>query len=486
MLRALNVIHALGLLLVVFSAAYLMPIATAFISQDTPLLWDFLLAMSMTFGGGLLMWLLTRRYRSELSIRHGYLLVVAMWTAMPAFATLPLLLSLSNLSFTDAYFETMSGMTTTGATVLTGLDNLAPALNLWRHELNWLGGMGIIVLAVAVLPLLGVGGRQLFKAETPGPMKDSALTPRITETARNLWVVYLLITLVCIGLLKLAGMNWLDAICHAFAAMGLGGFSTHDASVGYFNSPLIEFILIVFMLIAAMNFATHFLALRGKNLKLYLYDTEAMATVGLIVASCFGIAFFLYWQGTYPDYLTALRHASFNLVSVATDCGFASQDFNQWPIFAPMWMLFLSCVSASSGSTGGGIKMIRTLVLVKQAGREFLMLLHPSAINPLKIGGHVIANNIVFAVLGFIFLYFMSVATLTFTLLISGMDFISAFSAIIACINNAGPGLGLVGPASNFGVLTDFQTWVCTVAMLIGRLEIFTVLILFTPMFWRR
>jgi trk system potassium uptake protein TrkH len=486
MLRALNVFHALGLLLVVFSASYLMPIATALIFQDTPLLMDFLLAMMMTFGGGLLMWLLTRRYRSELSIRHGYLLVVAMWTAMPAFATLPLLLSLPELSFTDAYFETMSGMTTTGATVLTGLDNLAPALNLWRHELNWLGGMGIIVLAVAVLPLLGVGGRQLFKAETPGPMKDSALTPRITETARNLWVVYVLITLACIGLLKLAGMGWLDAICHAFATMGLGGFSTHDASVGYFNSPLIEFILIVFMLIAAMNFATHFLALRGRSFKIYLQDTEALATVGLVVASCFGIAFFLYWQGTYPDYLTALRHASFNLVSLATDCGFASQDFNQWPIFAPMWMLFLSCVSASSGSTGGGIKMIRTLVLVKQAGREFLMLLHPSAINPLKIGGHVIANNIVFAVLGFIFLYFMSVATLTFTLLISGMDFISAFSAIIACINNAGPGLGVVGPASNFGVLTDFQTWVCTLAMLIGRLEIFTVLILFTPMFWRR
>ena len=485
MLRTLAVINALGLMLMVFSISYLMPVATSLIYSDGTTI-DFLLAMVWTLAIGFLMWLLTRRYKGELSIRHGYLLVVAMWTAMPAVATLPLLLVIDGLSFTDAYFETMSGITTTGATVLTGLDGLQPAINIWRHELNWLGGMGIIVLAVAILPLLGVGGRQLFKAETPGPMKDSALTPRITETARNLWLVYLGITIACILSLKVAGMNWLDAICHAFAAMGLGGFSTHDASVGYFNSPTIEFVLIVFMLLAALNFSTHFLVWREKSLKLYWHDTEAVATLGLILASCLGIAIFLWWQGTYPSFWTALRHASFNLVSIATDCGFSSVDFNQWPIFAPMWMLFLSCVTASSGSTGGGIKMVRTLILFKQAGREFLKLLHPSVVNPMKIGGSVVPNNIVFAVLGFIFLYFMTVAILTFALLISGLDFISAFSAIIACINNAGPGLGVVGPAGNYGVLTDFQTWICTIAMLVGRLEIFTVLILFTPHFWRR
>lgn len=483
--RTLTVLHALGLLLVVFSIAYLMPVLSAIIYDDGTLV-DFMLAMLETAGSGLLLWLLTRRYKGELSIRHGYLLVVGMWTAMPAVATLPLLLVIPGLSFTDAYFETMSGITTTGATVLTGLDVLPPSINLWRHELNWIGGMGIIVLAVAVLPLLGIGGRQLFKAETPGPMKDSALTPRITETARNLWLVYAAITLACIASLKLAGMNWLDAICHAFAAMGLGGFSTHDASVGYFNSPAIEFVLIVFMILAAMNFATHFLAWHNKSLKIYLRDAEAVATTALILVSCVGIAVFLWWQGTYTNFWTALRHASFNLVSVATDCGFASVDFNQWPIFAPLWMLFLSCVTVSSGSTGGGIKMIRTLVLVKQAGREFVKLLHPAAVNPMKIGGQVVPNSIVFSVLGFIFLYFMSVVVLTFALVISGLDFISAFSGIIACINNAGPGLGVVGPASNFGVLTDFQTWVCTLAMLIGRLEIFTILILFTPQFWRR
>ena len=473
-------------MLVVFSVAYVMPLIAAVIYSDYSVLLDFLLAMVWTMAIGLLMWLPTRSYKGELSIRHGYLLVVAMWVAMPAVATLPLLLTIEGLSFTDAYFETMSGLTTTGATVLVGLDYLPPAINIWRHELQWLGGMGIIVLAVAILPLLGIGGRQLFKAETPGPMKDTALTPRITETARNLWLVYLAITLACIASLKAVGMNWLDAVCHAFAAMSLGGFSTHDASVGYFNSPAIELVLMVFMLLAAMNFSTHFLVWREKSLKLYLRDTEAIATVALILASCVGIAVFLWWQGTYPNFWTALRHASFNLVSIATDCGFTSVDFGKWPIFAPMWMLFLSCVAVSSGSTGGGIKMVRTMILFKQAGREFIKLLHPAAINPMKIGGSVVPNNIVFAVLGFIFLYFMTVATLTFALLISGLDFISAFSAIIASINNAGPGLGVVGPANNYGALTDFQTWVCTIAMLVGRLEIFTVLILFTPHFWRR
>ena len=472
-------------MLVVFSTAYLMPMAASLIYADGTLI-HFTLAMVMTFTTGLLMWLLTRRYKGDLSVRHGYLLVIGMWTAMPAVATLPLLMVIDGLTFSHAYFETMSGITSTGATVLSGLDNLPPAINIWRHELHWLGGMGIIVLAVAVLPMLGVGGRQLFKAETPGPMKDSTLTPRITETARNLWLIYFSITVACIFSLKAVGMNWLDSICHAFSAMGLGGFSTHDASIGYFNSPAIEAVLIIFMLLAAINFSTHFLAWRVKSLKTYLLDTEFVATVGVILASCLGIAWFLWSNGVYPTFWTALRHASFNLVSIATDCGFSSTDYNQWPIFAPMWMLFLSCISVSSGSTGGGIKMIRTLILFKQAGREFVKLLHPAVVNPMKMGGHVVPNNIVFAVLGFIFLYFMSVSTLVFALMASGLDFISSFSAIIACINNVGPGLGVVGPAGNFSVLTNFQTWVCTLAMLAGRLEIFTLLIIFTPQFWRR
>lgn len=482
MQRSLVVIHALGMMLVMFSAAYILPILSSLIYQDGTTI-IFLTAMAMTLVAGGSMWYLTRGEKKQLTIRHGFLLVVMMWTAMPAFATLPLL---DRLSFTDAYFETMSALTTSGGTVLVGLDNLPPAINLWRHELQWLGGLGVIVLAVAVLPLLGIGGRQLFRAETPGPMKDSSLAPRITETARNLWLVYLTITVVCILMLKAVGMSWLDAICHAFSAMSLGGFSTHDASVGYFNSPLIEFVLSIFMLLAAINFATHFMAWRTKNWRLYLRDSEAIATISLLLTSVFVVAIFLWALDTYPDFTVALRHASFNLISIATSSGYASVDYAQWPIFAPLFMLFLSCVAASSGSTGGGIKMIRTLVLFKQAGREFTKLLHPDVINPMKIGGLVIPNNIVYAVLGFIFLYFMSIATLTFAMLLTGLDFISAFSAILASVNNVGPGLGIIGPASNYSVLTDIQTWLCTVGMLVGRLEIITLLIIFTPGFWRR
>ena len=353
-------------------------------------------------------------------------------------------------------------------------------------NLNWLGGMGIIVLAVAILPVLGVGGRQLFMAETPGPMKDSKLAPRITETAKNLWIVYAGITLACIVALKLAGMSWLDAVCHAFATMGLGGFSTHDASVGFFNSVAIEIVLSIFMLLAGMNFATHFLALRGRSLSPYRHDIEAKPFLILTLGSCVGIALYLYVAGTYDNFWTALRHASFNLISIATDCGFASVDFNQWPVFAPLWMLFLSCVTACTGSTGGGIKMMRTQILVKQSQMQMFLLTHPTAVNPLKLGKMVIPSNILLSILGFIFVYFMSIVILTLALIISGLDFISSFSAILACINNAGPGLNQVGPATNYASLSDFQTWTCTLAMFLGRIEVFTALILFTPAFWRK
>ncbi|HUL13192.1 MAG TPA: potassium transporter TrkG [Methylococcaceae bacterium] len=483
--RFLSLARVFGLMLMVYSVTYTLPILTALLYRDgTALL--FVEDMFLTFGAGGLLWLLARDFQRELKSTDGFLLVVVTWTGMAAFSTFPLMSYIQGLSFTDAYFETMSGLSTTGATVLSGLDNLPPAINLWRHELNWLGGMGIIVLAVAILPVLGVGGRQMFMAETPGPMKDSKLTPRITETAKNLWIVYAGITFACILSLKLAGMGWLDAVCHAFATMGLGGFSTHDASVGYFNSPAIEAVLIVFMLLAGMNFATHFLALRTKNIEPYKHDIEAMPFLVLMIGSCLGIALYLLLQGVYDNYWTALRHASFNLVSIGTDCGFASVDFNRWPIFAPLWMLFLSCVAVCTGSTGGGIKMMRTLILVKQSQMQMFLLAHPTAVNPLKVGKMVIPSPILLSVLGFIFVYFMSIVFLTLALVISGLDFVSSFSAIIACINNAGPGLDRVGPATNYSALSDFQTWVCSLAMFLGRIEVFTALIILTPAFWRK
>ncbi|WP_035852057.1 TrkH family potassium uptake protein [Deefgea rivuli] len=482
LLPTVNVVARVAML---FSLSIIVPIIVAWWNNDAGL-WPFIDALIglQIFSG--LLWLLTRNYRRELLPRDGFILVVGLWTALAAVAAVPLMLFDPNMSFTHAYFETMSALSTTGATVMTGLDHLPASINLWRHLLNWLGGMGIIVLAVAIFPLLGVGGMQLFKAETPGPIKDSKLTPRIHETARNLWLIYAGLTVICALLLRwVGGMSWLDAVCHAFAAMCLGGFSTHDASVGFFNSPLIEIILMVFMLLAATNFATHYFALSGRKLSVYWHDSEFKAMLLLIATSIIGLSFFLLWQKTYPDFLTSLRHVSFNLISIATDCGFASVDFGQWPIFAPLVMLLLSCITACAGSTGGGIKMIRTIIQTREVGRQMSLLLHPQGIHPLRVNGQIIPTSILASVMGFIFLYFSSIVVLTFTLLLSGMDFISSFSAIIACINNAGPGLGQVGPASNYGGLTDFQIWVCSFTMLLGRLEIFSVLILFTSAFWR-
>jgi trk system potassium uptake protein TrkH len=471
-------------LLVFFSITYLMPIAASFIYADGTWI-DFVLAMAIAFSFGAILFLLGRRHKREIKPRDGFLLVTLAWILMAAIATVPLMLVIDDLSFTDAFFETMSGLTTTGATVLVGIDKLPPAINLWRHELNWLGGMGIIVLAVAILPLLGVGGMQLYKAEATGVNKESKLTARVADTAKALWLVYFAITAACIVALKLVGMNWLDAICHAFAALSLGGFSTYDASVGQFDSPAIEGVLIVFMLIAAINFASHFLAWREKSLKVYLHDAEAQAVVAVIAVSTLVCAAYLAVFDTYPSFLTSLRHVAFNLVSIATDCGFVSQDYDKWPIFVPLWMLFLSCIAASSGSTGGGIKMIRALILAKQGLNELKRLIHPRMAAHLRVGDTFVSSSIAGAVLGFIFLYILAVGELTFLLVASGLDFTSAITAIVACINNAGPGLNVVGPAQNYGVLNDFQVWICSAAMLIGRLEVMTVFVLFTPGFWR-
>ncbi len=480
----LPVAHVFAMVMMVFSMTMLAPLVMAVWGLD-PALWSFILSAVATFVLGALLWLATRRFKRELKTRDGLMLVALTWIALPAVAGFPLWKYLP-INFTDAYFEAASGLTTTGGTVLSGLEYLPRSINLWRHLLSWLGGMGIIVLAVAILPMLGVGGMQIYRAEMPGPMKDSKLTPRIGQTAKLLWAVYAGLTVACIVSLRFAGMDWFDAVCHGFSALALGGFSTYDASIGHFNSLPIELVLTIFQILAAMNFATHYLAWSQRGLLAYFRDAEAKAVLGVLAASCAGIALFLFLRGAFPDFPTALRHSFFNVVSIAVDSGLHTEDYSRWPIFAPMWMMFLSCIVASSGSTGGGIKMIRTLVLAKQAHRELNMLVHPNMVRPLKVGGTVIANRVVFAVLAFVFLYFMSIVTLIFVQLASGLDFLTSLSSILACINNAGPGLGLVGPGSNYGILTDFQTWVCSAAMLLGRLEIFTILVLFTPTLWRK
>lgn len=485
MVRPLPVLNVLSVVIGIFALTMLLPLGVSILYGDAAR--DaYGESLLVTLASGATLWVATRGSRAELQPRDGFLLVALVWTVLPGFATMPLLIHVPDLSFTDAYFETVAALTTTGSTVLSGLDKLPPSINFWRCELQWLGGMGIIVLAVAILPLLGVGGSQIMRTETPGPMKDTKLTPRITETAKGLWLVYGLMTLACFLAMKAAGMSWYDAIVHSFSTLSLGGFSSHDASLGYFNSPAIEFITVLFMVLAGINFGTHFLAFRRLSFAPYRSDPETGAYLALLAASVLGVAYFLLANQVYPSFWTALRYSMFNVVSIATTTGFATTDFNLWPVFAPVWMLFLCSFATCSGSTGGGIKMIRAELMVRQALRELMSIIHPRAYVPVKLSGQRVENNIIFAVLAFMLIWGGSVITMTMLLAASGLDIVSALSAVIACICNTGPGLNQVGPATTYAVLNDFQTWVCTVAMLIGRLELFTLFIVVTPAFWRK
>jgi trk system potassium uptake protein TrkH len=481
----LAVAHVLGTMMALFAITFLMPLVSALIYQDGTFD-DFAIAAGINVVVGLAIAAATRRHKRELKARDGFLLVTLAWVLLSLSAAVPLMIALPGISFADAYFEAASGLTTTGATVLTGLDTLPPSINLWRHALHWFGGIGIIVLAVAVLPLLGVGGMALYRAEAPGSVKDEKLTPRITETAKALWLTYMGLTAVAVVALRFAGMGWFDALCHGFSVVALGGFSTRDASIGAFDSAAIEIVLIVLMLVATLNFSRHFMALRGRTLAPYRNDSEAKVIFALVGASVLAIAVLLTARSTYPDFFGALRASAFNVVSVATTTGFSSDDYGLWPIFAPVWMIFLSCIICSTGSTGGGIKMFRTLLLARQAQREMKLLVHPSAVIPIRIGGQIVQDRIAYSVLAFIFLYFQTIAVLTFAMLLTGMDLVTAFTSVVASVNNLGPALGPTGPAGNYQILTDTQTWICTVGMILGRLEIFSVLILFTAAFWRK
>lgn len=485
MSQILPVVHILSKVLMLFSAAFLLPLAISLGLKDgAHRAYDE--AIVVTFLSGLVLWIFSRRGKRELHIRDGFLLVVLIWTILPLFSAIPLLSYMPELGFTDAYFEAVSGLTATGATVLSGLDSLPPSINIWRTQMHWIGGMGVIVLVVAVLPMLGVGGRQLFKAETPTPMKESKLTPRMAETAKGLWLVYAIITVFCILALWAGGMGWVDALVHAFSVMSLGGMSSHDASLGHFDSVTLEIIVMVFALIAGISFSTHFMAFRMRNLLAYRFDTEIRWYFGVLGASILGLTFYLLYKGIYLDFPEALRYAAFNTISIATTLGFSTTDFNVWPYFAPLFMLFLSSFIASSGSTGGGIKMLRAMLLYKQVYRELIKLIHPSAEIHTKIGRQSVPNKIIYAVLAFLFIYVASIIILSFILSASGLDVFTAFTAVVAMVNNTGPGLGQVGPASTYAVLTDFQTWVCSFAMLLGRLEFFTLLVVLTPVFWRK
>lgn len=482
------VVAVLGAILAVFGLTMAVPLATAWAAGDGMLdLWP--APMALTVIVGLALWLPSRRRRRELQPRDGVLLVVLVWSVLPLFASFPLLGYAERvdleMSFTDAYFEAVSGLTTTGATVMTGLDALPASVNVWRTFLQWQGGMGILILAVAILPMLGVGGSQLFRAEAAGPLKDAKLTPRITQTAKGLWGVYFVFSLACFGAYWAGGMGALDALMHMFSTVSLGGLSSYDASFGHFQSPLLEAIAVFFMLLCSCNFALYFIAVRKRSLRPAITDPELRATLAVMIGGVLLVTVVLILNGTYAP-LTALRHAAFNVTSIASTTGYASVDYLQWPVFAPAFMLLLSGLATSAGSTGCGIKMVRLLILLKQARRELTRIVHPRAVQPVTLGGQTVGTEVIFAVLGYMLVYGVSIIGFTMLLLMSEIDLDTAVSAVVASIHCMGPGMGSVGPAGNYQHLTDYQTWVLSLAMLVGRVELLAFMVLFTPQFWRK
>jgi len=476
-------LRILGLLLMMFSVTMLLPIVVSIYYNDHAWL-PFVQGFALTLSCGVLCWLPVRNRRKELRLRDGFLVVASFWTVLGIFGAAPLYLAdMPAMSFTDAVFESMSGLTTTGATVLTGLDFLPKSILFYRQQLQWFGGMGIIVLAVAVLPMLGVGGMQLYRAETPGPVKDTKLTPRITETAKALWYVYLSFTIICVLGYIFAGMSVFDAICHAFSTVAIGGFSTHDLSIGHFNSPAIDMVAIVFMFIAGINFSLHFFTWRNVSIKHYWHDPEfrAYGFILLVLSSIVigSLAFFETYSNPYDGVINGL----FQAVSIATTTGFTTANYSAWPGALPVLLIFSSFVGGCAGSTAGGIKVVRWLLIAKQGAREIARLVHPSAEIPVKLGNKAVTYRVVDAVWGFFSVYIVVFGVMLLAMMSTGLDQVTAFSAVAATLNNLGPGLGEV--AAGFMTLSDPAKWISVVGMLLGRLEIFTLLVLFTPTFWR-
>ncbi|HHX2501116.1 TPA: TrkH family potassium uptake protein [Neisseria subflava] len=483
--KVMPIIHVLSKLGLLFSLLLAVPTLMSYFYHDSAFIVFAYTALTVLLVS-CVTWVLTLRFNRELRPRDGFTLVLMLWLGFAVVAAMPIYFYMPSMSFTDAFFEAMSGLTTTGATVISGLDTLDPSVNFWRHMLNWLGGMGIIVLAVAILPMLGVGGTQLFKAEIPGMDKESKMAPRISQVAKRLWFAYALATAAAFVSLHIAGMDWFDALCHAMSAVALGGFSTHDDSIAYFDSVAVEWTLMFFTVWGGINFASHFTALGNRSLQMYWKDEECRTMLLVLSGSILISALYLWQQDVYQSLGEALRFVSFNFVSIGLASGFSNTDFAQWPLIVSLWMFFLSNVLASSGSMGGGIKNVRALVLFKFSLREMLILLHPRAVRTVKVNNRSIPDRMALTVMSFIFIYFMTVIVFSFLLMAAGLDFLSAFTAVIACITNAGPGLGAVGPSHNYAALSDVQKWLCTAVMLLGRLEIFTVLILLTPAYWKK
>ena len=477
-------LRVLGVLLMIFSATMLVPFGVSVFYQDGEYQ-TFILAFMIVLSSGMAIWLPTSRSRSELRIRDGFLITSLFWLGLGLAGSVPFLIAESELGITpaEAVFESVSGLTTTGATVITGLDILPKSILYYRQQLQWLGGIGIVVIAVAILPMLGVGGMQLYRAETPGPIKDNKMTPRITQTAKALFFLYVGLTLACAVCYWIAGMSGFDAICHAFSTVAIGGFSTHDASIGYFQNPAVLVICCIFMLIAGINFSLHFVAWQRREISHYGADPETrfyLTVIGMAVIITCG---FLMLTRTM-SMGDSLLHGTFQAISLATTTGFATDNFSLWPTFLPIMLVLCSFMGGCAGSTGGGLKAVRIMLIVRQGYRELAQLIHPNAVIPLKLGSRRVPAKVVSAVWSFFAVYMMSYIIILLLLLGTGMDYLSAFSATTATLNNLGPGLGSV--AAHYGDTTEMAKLVMSFAMLLGRLEVFTLLVVFTPMFWRR
>ncbi|MEQ8858241.1 MAG: TrkH family potassium uptake protein [Pseudomonadales bacterium] len=476
------ILRVTGILLTLFSVAMVLPVVVALIYQEDTVA-TFGTAFAITFLVGLTLFLGSRDKR-ELRSGDGFFITVLFYSGLGLFGAIPLYLADGvHASFTDAAFESLSGLTTTGATVLTGLDELPRSILFYRQLLQWLGGMGIIVLAVAVLPMLGIGGMQLYRAESPGPVKDNKLTPRITETAKALWYLYLGFTISCALAYWAAGMSVFDAICHSFSTVAIGGFSTHDASIGYFDSPAIEAVAIVFMIFAGVNFSLHYLSWSRVDLRYYWNDPEVRLYLLMLVLVALVVGLIL---AQHPDATASpWRDSVFQAVSVATTTGFTTSNFSLWPSAAPVLLLFAAFAGGCAGSTAGGLKIVRVLLIYLQGMREIRRLIHPNGVFTIKLGSQRVPDRVVDAVWGFFSVYVIVFLTMVSVIMvIAPMDFITAFSAVGACLNNLGPGLGDV--ALNYAGLPAGAKWLLVVAMVLGRLEIFTLLVLLTPSFWRR
>ncbi|NIR27976.1 MAG: potassium transporter [Gammaproteobacteria bacterium] len=482
-MRFLAVQRILGLLLSLFSLTMLPPMFVSWWVSDGALP-AFLGALALILAAGLALFLPVLRLQRELRVRDGFIVVVLFWSGLSLCGAVPFMLADDpHMSLADAVFESVSGLTTTGATVMTGIDGLPPSILFYRQLLQWLGGMGIIVLAVAVLPMLGVGGMQLYRAETPGPMKENKLTPRITETAKALWYIYLGLTIACAGAYWLAGMSPFDAFGHAFSTVAIGGFSTHDASLGYFDNPYVESIAVFFMALAGMNFALHFLAWRSLSVRPYLGDSELKTYLFLLGCIAIISSTYLYVSGTFGSFVTALRYGLFQTVSISTTTGYTTSGYHTWPSFLPVLLLFASFVGGCAGSTGGGLKVIRVLLLFRQGLREIMRLIHPNAQVPVKVGAAVMPYRVVDAVWGFFATYVATFTIMLLALMATGLDQVTAFSAVAACMNNLGPGLGAV--AAHYGDISALAKGILAFAMVLGRLEVFTFLVILSPAFWR-